>query len=411
MNLGGNLLENYVSAYDATVVARARSAGASVVGTATCEDLCFSGSSFTSASGAVRNPYDLTRSSGGSSSGSAVLVATDDADLAFGTDQGGSVRNPAAWSGVCGLKPTFGLVPYTGAFSLELTLDHVGLLARHAHKIALLLGVVAGPSDTDPRQCGIDRATTSYLEKLDQPLCGLRVGTVQEGFDWPGTSDPESDELVRKATQDLSALGAYCQDVSVPMHRHANDIHVPIMCEGSLATVFEQNGQGSNRLGQYDPELAQAFGNALHAKADYLPVNAKITVAAASLLRESTCSSVFARAENLRRTLCKQYDAALAENDILVMPTVPMPAHPLPSGRLSPVEHHRLAFEMHCNNCAANLTGHPAMSVPCGMIRGLPVGLLIVGRHFDEETVLRVGHQYQLNVFACPTPPIAGSAA
>jgi amidase len=405
MTLGGRLLKDYVPDVDATAVARARDAGATIVGTAVCEDLCTSGSSFTSVTGAVRNPYDHERSAGGSTSGCAVLVAIGEADLALGTDQGGSVRNPAAWSGVCGLKPTFGLVPYTGAFPFEFTLDHIGVLAREASDIADLLDVVAGATETDPRQSHLPALPGSYTEALTQGLSGLRIGVVQEGFAWPEISDPETDDACRRATRALESLGAVVEDVSVPMHRHANDLHVPVASEGSLATVFEQNSQGSNRLGYYDPELARAFSGALRTSADRLPLNAKISLVAGSLMREATGSSVLAQAENLRGILRQQYDQILKDFDVLVMPSVPMPAHALPPARMSPAEHHRIAFEMHRNNCATNLTGHPAMSIPCGLVGGLPVGLLVVGRHFDERMVLRVAHQYQSNIYPCPSPP------
>lgn len=409
MTLGGNFLKDYVPDVDATAVARAREAGAKIVGTAVCEDMCLSGSSFTSVTGAVRNPYDINRSSGGSSSGCAVLVAIREADLALGTDQGGSVRNPAAWSGVCGLKPTFGLIPYTGAFPLEFTLDHIGVLAREASDIADLLDVVAGATETDPRQAHLPRLSSSYTEGLENSLAGLRIGVVQEGFAWPEISDPDTDEACLQAARALETLGAVVEDVSVPMHRHANDLHVPIATEGGLATVFEQNSQGSNRLGYYDPKLARAFSGAIHASIDCLPLNAKISLIAGSLLREATGSSVLAHAENLRGLLRQQYDQILRDYDVLVMPSVPMPAHVLPKTRIPAAEHHRLSFEMHRNNCAQNLTGHPAMSVPCGLVNGLPVGLLVIGRHFDERTVLRVAHQYQAHIYACPSPPDASA--
>lgn len=405
MTLGGSLLKDYVPGEDAAAVARARDAGVTIVGTAVCEDLCTSGSSFTSVTGAVRNPYDLERSSGGSTSGCAVLVAIGEADLALGTDQGGSVRNPAAWSGVCGLKPTFGLVPYTGAFPFEFTLDHIGMLARKASDIAELLNVLAGPTETDPRQCHLPTLPGSYTETLPQGLLGVRVGVIKEGFAWPDISDPENDDACRRAVCALESLGAVVEDVSIPLHRHANELHVPVALEGSLATIFEQNSQGSNRLGYYDPELARTFSDALHTSADHLPLNAKISLLAASLLREATGSAVLAQAENLRGILRQQYDNALEDFDVLVMPSVPMPAHVLPPARVSPAEHHRISFEMHRNNCALNLTGHPAMSVPCGLVRGLPVGLLLIGRHFDERMVLRVAYQYQSNIYPCPTPP------
>ncbi len=149
---GSSVLEGYVPEIDATVVTRILDAGGTILGKAVCEHLCVSGGSHTSDTGPVRNPYDPTRMTGGSSSGSAALVATGAVDLAIGGDQGGSIRMPSCWCGICGLKPTYGLVPYTGIFPIELTIDHTGPMARTVADVALLLEVIAGPDGLDPRQ-------------------------------------------------------------------------------------------------------------------------------------------------------------------------------------------------------------------------------------------------------------------
>ena len=404
MTLGGDFLRDFVPARSALAVERALDAGARLVGTAVCEDLCYSGSSFTSVTGAVLNPYDRTRSAGGSSSGCGVLLATGEADLALGTDLGGSVRNPAAWSGITALKPTFGLVPYTGAVATEFTMDHLGLMARTASDVARLLDAVAGYSDTDPRQAGVPAMEGPAVDTLDEGLGGLRIGIVDDGFGWAG-SDPRLDAMVRAAALSLAGLGAKVGAASVPLHKQATDIHAPISCEGGLATVFEQGTQGANHLGVYDGELARAFGEALETGAARLPLNAKAALIAGTILRAESKGRVLALAQRLRRVLRAQYDAALAEHDVLVMPTCPMLPHRLPTGPLPPAEHQRLAFQMHDNNCATNLTGHPALSVPCGLIDGLPVGLLLVARPMQDALLLNVAHQVQTHLFACPTPP------
>ncbi|WEK51314.1 MAG: amidase family protein [Candidatus Kaistia colombiensis] len=404
MTLGGDFLRDFVPSKSALAVERALDAGAKLVGTAVCEDLCYSGSSFTSVTGAVLNPYDKTRSAGGSSSGCGVLLATGQADLALGTDLGGSVRNPAAWSGISALKPTFGLVPYTGAVATEFTMDHLGLMARTARDLARLLDAVAGFSDSDPRQAGVPAAARSAVETLDQDLRGLRIGIVSEGFGWPG-SDPALDERVRAAAKSFADLGAEVGEASVALHKQATDIHAPISCEGGLATVFEQSTQGANHLGVYDAELAAAFGAALETGAARLPLNAKAALISGTIMRGESKGRILALAQRLRRVLRAQYDAALAEHDILVMPTCPMLPHRLPTGPLPPAEHQRLAFQMHDNNCATNLTGHPALSVPCGLIDGLPVGMLLIGRPMQDGLLLNAAHQFQTHLFACPTPP------
>lgn len=403
MTAGGEFLRDFVPSRSALAVERAVEAGATLAGTAICEDLCYSGSSFTSTTGPVLNPYDPTRAAGGSTSGCGALLATGQADIGLGTDLGGSVRNPAAWCGVAALKPSFGLVPYTGALATEFSMDHLGLMARTAREIALLLDAVAGPSDSDPRQAGIGRARGSAAD-IDMEVSQLRIGLVRDGFGWPDRSDARLDAVVHEAAATLARLCAGMEEASIGLHRHARDIHVPISCEGGLATVFEQNTQGGNHAGYYDPALARAFGEALDADAARLPLNGKIALVAGTVLRHETKGRVMALAQALRVTLRAQFNDALKRFDVLVMPTVPMLPHRLPTGPLTPAQHQKLAFEMHDNNCATNLTGHPALSVPCGMLDGLPVGMLLIGRHLDDHLLLRVAHQFQRRIFTPPSP-------
>src|SRR5437763_9580848 len=203
---GSQTVAGFVPRRDATVVTRLLDAGATIAGKAVCEDLCFSGGSHTSRTGPVRNPWDRSRTAGGSSSGSAALVASGGADLALGGDQGGSIRIPSAFCGTVGHKPTHGLVPYTGAFPIENTLDHLGPITRTVRDAALMLGVLAGPDGLDPRQRA-GRAAQDYLAGLDGGLAGITVGVLEEGFGHPGLSLPESDETVRAAIGVLAAAG------------------------------------------------------------------------------------------------------------------------------------------------------------------------------------------------------------
>src|SRR3954453_15888078 len=176
---GSRTVEGFVPSYDATVVTRLLEAGATVVGKAVCESLCSSGASHTSDSGPVRNPWDPTRTSGGSSSGCAALVATAQVDMAVGGDQGGSLRIPSAFCGTVGHKPTYGLVPYTGAFPIERTIDHVGPIARTVADAALMLSVIAGSDGNDPRQPA-EVSSVDYTVGLDAGVRGLRIGVVTE---------------------------------------------------------------------------------------------------------------------------------------------------------------------------------------------------------------------------------------
>lgn len=398
MTIGTGFFRHVADA-DATAVARALAAGADLVGTTVCESLCLSGSSFTSSTGAVPNPFDPDRSAGGSSSGSAVVLARGEADIALGTDLGGSVRNPAAWCGIAAIKPTFGVVPYTGAMPTEMTMDHIGLMARTAVELEAFLVALAGPDDVDSRQIGVG----PLLPVSDGRR---RIALVDEGFGHP-RGDHRVDHAVRHAAADLAALvdGSELANVSIPLHRHAPDIHASLAGEGGLVTMFEQSLQGSNHAGPYDPDLAEAFARAVRNHPSELPLNAMATLVATSVARHRFGGTMPAIAQRLRRRLRSQYDDALQRYDVLVMPTVPMLPHLLPSETLPAPEYRRLAFEMHDNNCVANLTGHPSITIPCGRIDGLPVGMTLIGRHLEDLDLITLAGRFELECVATPLAP------
>lgn len=201
---GASALRGFVPEEDATIVTRLLEAGATITGKTHCECLCSSGGSHTGADGPVRNPHRPTHSAGGSSSGSAALVGAGEVDLAIGGDQGGSIRTPSSWCGAVGMKPTYGLVPYTGLAPVESTLDHAGPITGTIADNALLLEVLAGPDGHDPRQR--DVVTQPYRQALTGECDGMRIGLVDEGFGTAG-AEPEVDEAVRAAVKSLEALG------------------------------------------------------------------------------------------------------------------------------------------------------------------------------------------------------------
>src|SRR6266540_1006836 len=227
---GSNVLEGFVPDVDATIVTRILDAGGEIAGKAVCEHLCFSGGSHTSDTGPVLNPHDPKRSAGGSSSGSAALVAAGECDMAIGGDQGGSIRIPSSFCGAVGLKATYGLVPYTGVFPIELTLDHTGPIARTARDAAQLLEVLAGADGLDPRQSGGLR-TEAYTKQLTGHARGLRIGIVKEGFGWPN-SEPDVDAMVREAAQRLTRAGGTVNEVSITLDRDGIHIWNAIAVEG-----------------------------------------------------------------------------------------------------------------------------------------------------------------------------------
>ncbi|SFL77605.1 amidase [Geodermatophilus ruber] len=407
---GSHTVEGFVPREDATVVTRLLAAGATVAGKAVCEDLCFSGGSHTSVSGPVRNPWDPARTTGGSSSGSAALVASGAVDLALGGDQGGSIRMPAAFCGIVGHKPTHGLVPYTGAFPIELTLDHLGPMTRTVADAAAMLDVLAGRDGHDPRQ-PTDLAPQRYAAALDGEVSGLRVGVVTQGFGWDQLSEPGVDDAVRAAAERLRELGIEVVDVDLPWHRHALHVWNVIATDGATVQMIEGNGYGWNWEGRYDPELIAHYGRQRRQVADRWSPTVTAVALAGRWSMEQEQTRHYAMARNLATEVRRQYDAALADVDLLLLPTVPMVAREIPAAE-DPLEV-RIArgLEMIVNCAPFDVSGHPAISVPAGLSDGLPVGMMLVGRRFEDATCLAVAHAFEQLVGGFPRPPEREPAA
>jgi len=406
---GSETVRGHVPLRDATVVTRVLAAGGRITGKAVCEDLCFSGGSHTSRTGPVRNPWDPSRSAGGSSSGSAALVAAGLADLAIGGDQAGSVRIPSSFCGIVGHKPTHGLVPYTGAFPIENTIDHLGPMARTVTDAAVLLEVLAGADGLDPRQ-GAEPAS-DYLARLDAGVAGLRVGVVEEGFGIPGLSQPGVDAAVRRALGVLEEAGAVITPVSVPWHRDGPAVWAVIGTDGVASQMIDGNAYGMNTPGLYDPELIGHYARGRREHAAELPPTVKITALFGRYMIDNYHGTYYAMARNLAYELRAAYDAALADVDVLALPTLPIVASPIPAADADMAESVTRSTEMIVNTAQFDVTGHPAISVPAGLVAGkdgqpgLPAGLMIVGRRYDDAMCLRVARGYESAVGGFPAPP------
>jgi amidase len=402
---GSSTLEGFVPAHDATVVSRLLGAGATIAGKAVCEELCFSGGSHTSRTGPVRNPWDTTRSAGGSSSGSAALLASGAVDIATGGDQGGSIRIPAAYCGVVGHKPTHGLVPYTGAFPVELTIDHLGPMARTVADVALTLAVMAGPDGLDPRQPS-EVSIPDYVAELGRGADGLRLGVVAEGFG-RDNSDPAVDATVRAAVESLARAGMSAEEVSIPWHLHGSPILGVIATEGPTAQMINGGGYGMNWQGRYEPDLIDHYGGRWRSDPAALSDLVRLVLLAGSYAVDRYHGRYYAMARELAPRLRAAYDQALARFDVLVMPTLPHRATLLPGPDAPLEESLARGFQMADNTAPFDVSGHPACSVPAGLADGLPVGMMIVGRRFDDATVLRAAHAFEQLVGGFPAPPAA----
>lgn len=385
MSNGTSVLEGYVPPVDATVVSRVLAAGGVVAGKAVCEAFSSSGASHTSDSGPVRNPHDPTRTSGGSSSGCGALVAAGEVDLAIGCDQGGSIRIPASFCGIVGMKPTHGLVPYTGILGIDATIDHAGPMTANVRDNARLLEVIAGPDGLDGRQ--VDVRTERYVDALDQGCDGLRLGLLVEGFGHPD-SDPAVDERVRAAAEAFRGLGVKVSEVSVPLHRMVGALLAPVF-QSAVATVFHTDGCGPGRQDLYVGSLYDRQ-RGWRARTRELPPTLKSFALCAEVLRRRYGWRYYAKAMNLVRRLRADYDRVLREVDALVMPTTPIVAPPLVAPDAPIAESVAAAFAPIANTPAFDYTHHPAISVPCGRVAGLPVGMMLVGRRYEEATLYRL---------------------
>jgi amidase len=390
LRLGTTVMHDFVPDEDATVVTRLLDAGAEIIGKTAVPSFCFDGAGFLGDyEPQVLNPADHGRVPGGSSSGSAAAVANDEVDVALGGDQGGSIRLPASFSGCCGHKPTYGLVPYTGIFPVERTLDHVGPLARTVRDCALVLDAIAGPDGLDPRQSGVSPVPT--LPEVDRGVEGLRIGLLAEGFGIEEASEPEVDAAVRTAAHALSRMGAEVAETSVPMHPHGVAIWSAIAVQGCADLVIHGDSVATNAFDPGSTLLTDFFARARREMADRFPPTLKVTLLSAEHLRRHAHHHYYTKARALARSLRASYDAALSEYDVLVMPTTAMRAFPRPPADAPVEEILGVALGNLHNVVQFNLTGHPALSLPVPGNRGLPIGLQVVGRHYDDGTVLRVG--------------------
>ena len=391
MMIGADILEGYVPDVDATIVERILDAGGEIAGKAVCEYYCVSGGSHTQSTGPVQNPRKPATPPAARRRAAPRWSRRGDVDMAIGGDQAGSIRIPASFCGIVGLKPTFGLVPYTGIAPLEMTLDVCGPMTATVRDNALLLEVIAGPDGIDSRQRGV--AAGRYTEALDGGVKGLRIGVLKEGFGLRN-SEPDVDARVRDAAQRFASLGATVEDISVPTHAQGFPVWAAIRGDAACVTLLEMNGAGINHEGLYVLSLMDK-AMAWRSRADDFADTIKIASIFSKYTVQRYGGRYYGKAQNIRRRLRAAYDAALAAHDLLLLPTTPMKATPIPKKGATPQEITRRSWEATGNTCPFNVTGHPAISLPCGMEDGRPIGMMLVGRAYDEATIYRAAAAFE----------------
>ena len=388
---GANILEGFVPDFDATVVTRLLDAGASIVGKTVCEYFCTSSANFTGSGYPVDNPRKSGYSTGGSSSGSAAVVAAGEVDFALACDQAGSIRIPSSWCGIYGMKPTHGLLPYTGIIGMEATIDHVGPMTSNVTDNALILGVMAGYDGLDGRQRQLE--VQDYSAAIGVDIAGMKIGIVSEGFGMP-YSESDVDECVRAAAAKYSELGAQVEEISIPMHPPGLAVWSTIFSDG-FRDAMKLNGLASNIDTVASPAFWQAANGWLK-RMDEMPKNVQIMLLFGKYL-ERFNGYYYGKAKNMKHRLRAAYDEKLKDYDLLLMPTSsgkPLAnISSLAEASLDEIMQHTLNAIF--NTCQFDATGHPGMSIPCGEREGLPIGMMLVGKHFDEASIYRAAYAFE----------------
>jgi aspartyl-tRNA(Asn)/glutamyl-tRNA(Gln) amidotransferase subunit A len=383
---GSRMLENFVSPYDATVVAKLKAAGAVTLGKLNMDEFAMGSSNETSYFGPVRNPWNTEFVPGGSSGGSAAAVAARLVPGATATDTGGSIRQPAALCGITGIKPTYGRVSRYGMIAFASSLDQGGVLAASAQDAALMLREMAG---FDPKDStSVDAPVPDYLADLEAPLAGLRVGLIKEFMD--EGLDRENEQRVREALAVLERLGASLREVSLPNLPRSVPVYyvvAPAECSSNLARY------DGVRFGHRckDPRDLQDLYRRSRGEGFGAEVKRRI-MTGTYVLSAGYYDAYYLKAQRVRQLIAADFKRAFGEVDVLVGPTSPTAAFRVGAKTSDPIT-------MYLNDIytiGANLAGLPALSAPCGFVAGLPVGLQIVGPPFAESRILNVAHRYQL---------------
>ncbi|CAG8919297.1 unnamed protein product [Penicillium salamii] len=398
--LGSDIIPSWTPTTDATVVTRLLEAGADIVGTSTCENLCHSTSSYTSAQGTVENPHAVGYSAGGSTSGGAALVAAGLVDITIGGDQGGSIRVPASLCGCVGLKPTHGRVPFTGIASGDALNDHAGPLTRTILETARCLDIISGYDGIDDRALGsLKPGSTNFelaIQNTPDSLEGFKIGILKEGFEHSMVS-PAVRETVLNAVQKYKDLGATVEEVSLPDHLQGPAIWTTQQRIAGAQTLLGQN-TGRRGLCMTDMERARlpwtddGFQRAF-------PSTKNVIVNGLYLMQKFP--DLYGKTVNFGRHLSDQYQELFAKYDVVVMPTTPVVA-PRHGKRELPLDSLKPSMGLTINTAIFNVTGHPALSIPVGFAPAndddqvmLPVGMQIVGGLWQEEKILQAGHAWE----------------
>lgn len=382
------ILFNFIPPYDATVVRKLKSAGAIIIGKTNMDEFAMGSSTENSAIRKTKNPWDLSRVPGGSSGGSASAVAARMGYGSVGTDTGGSIRQPASFCGVVGLKPTYGRVSRYGMIAFASSLDQGGPFARTVEDCALLLSQIAGHDPMDSTSADIP--VPDYVAELRNDIKGLKLGIPKEYF--IKGIDPEVDEAVRKAIKELEKLGAEIEEVSLPHTEYGLAVYYIIAPSEASSNLARYDGvkygyrtqNYNNLMEMYMRTRSEGFGT---------EVKRRIMLGTYAL-SSGYYDAYYRKAQQVRRLVKEDFEIAFKKVDAIVTPTSPTPAFKFGEKTSDPLT----MYLSDVFTIPVNLAGLPGISIPCGFTRdNLPVGLQIIGKPFDEATILRIAHNYEKN--------------
>ena len=391
------ILEGFMPIYDATIVKKLRDAGMVTVGKLNMDEFAMGSSNENSAYKTTKNPWNLSHVPGGSSGASAAAVAAGQVPFSLGSDTGGSIRQPAAFCGVVGMKPTYGRVSRYGLVAFASSLDQIGPITRNVTDNALLLEAIAGIDEMDSTSA--DVPVPNYASKLDGDIKGLRIAVPKE-FLGEGVGEAAK-QSVLDALEVLKNLGATVEEVSLPHSKYALAAYYILSSSEASSNLSRFDGirygyrseSATNLLELYKQSRAEGFGD---------EVKRRIMLGTYSL-SAGTYDAYYKKAQQARTLIKADYDKVFENYDVIIGPTAPTPAFAIGENVEDPMT-------MYANDILTipiNLAGVPAISIPCGFEGGLPLGLQIIGKHFDEETLYRVAYAYEQQTdFAKQTPAL-----
>ena len=382
---GSKMLDNFIAPYSATIVEKCQQAGMVMLGKTNMDEFAMGASNETSYYGTVKNPWDLQAVPGGSSGGSASVVAARIAPIATGTDTGGSIRQPAALCGLTGLKPTYGLVSRYGMIAFASSLDQGGVLANNAEDTALLLGVMAGFDAKD--STSLDSPPKDYTARLNDSIKGLKIGLPKEYF---GEGlDPEVAKVLEASIKTLEQQGAVCQEISLPnMHLSVPVYYIiaPAECSSNLSRYDGVRfgyrcDNPQDLLDMYKRSRGEGFG---------AEVKRRVMIGTYAL-SAGYYDAYYLKAQQIRRLISDDFKKAFEQVDVIASPTTPTAAFNFGEKTDDPVS----MYLSDIYTIAVNLAGLPGLSMSAGFVNQRPVGLQLIGNYFSEDHLLNIAHQYQ----------------